>query len=250
MSVLDLASMFDVDWMKGQSAGIFTLKNATPDDVIKELHAVFQEENQGKGLVRFQAINRLNAILAVTTKTKMLDEVETWVGRLDRGGSEGDNFYVYRVENGRAKDLAELLMAAFNGGGGTVRGAEESEVSPTESATRSTTTSMGSTGTARARSERRRGRHQRHAGRRNRHVEGLRRRRTSSPLRAASLVGIRRLVVRHRTGDRAGPHRPRRAQQQASHQGFGQGPAPDSQASCAAIDQPPLQVLSMPRSPR
>ena len=54
-SVLDLASMFDVDWMKGQSAGIFTLKNATPEDVIKELHTVFQEENQGKGLVRFQA---------------------------------------------------------------------------------------------------------------------------------------------------------------------------------------------------
>ena len=136
--------MFDVDWMKGQSAGIFTLKNATPDDVIKELHAVFQEENQGKGLVRFQVINRLNAILAVTTKTKLLDEVETWVGRLDRGGSEGDNFYVYRVENGRAKDLSEILMAAFNGGGGSVRGAEESEVSPTELATRNATTSIGS----------------------------------------------------------------------------------------------------------
>jgi general secretion pathway protein D len=144
-SVIDLAVMFDVDWMKGQSAGIFTLKNATPEDVIKELHAVFQEENQGKGLVRFQSISRLNAILAVTTKTKMLDEVETWIGRLDRGGSEGENYYVYRVENGRAKDLAELLMAAFNGGGGTIRGAEESEVSPTESATRTTTTSMSGT---------------------------------------------------------------------------------------------------------
>ena len=48
-SVLDLARMFDVDWMRGQSAGIYTLKNATPDDVIKELHTVFQEEARAKG---------------------------------------------------------------------------------------------------------------------------------------------------------------------------------------------------------
>ena len=142
-SMLDLAMMFDVDWMRGQSVGIYTLKNATPDDVIKELQTVFQQEAQGKGLVRFQAISRLNAILALTTKSQLLANVETWIQRLDRGGSEGDNFYVYRVENGRAKDLASILMAAFNGGSGTVRGAEENEVSPTEFAARVETTSAG-----------------------------------------------------------------------------------------------------------
>lgn len=133
-AVLDLASMFDVDWMRGQSAGIYTLKNSAPDEVIKELQNVFQEEKQGKGVVRFQAINRLNAILALTTNSDMLEDIEGWIGRLDRGGAEGDNFYVYRVENGRAKDLAALIMAAFNGG--SVRGAEEAEVAPTSAVAR------------------------------------------------------------------------------------------------------------------
>lgn len=144
-AVLDLASMFDVDWMRGQSAGIYTLKNSAPDEVIKELQNVFQEEKQGKGVVRFQAINRLNAILALTTNSDMLEDIETWVGRLDRGGVEGDNFYVYRVENGRAKDLAALIMAAFNGGSG--RGAEEAEVAPTSAVARiSTSTGAGGGG--------------------------------------------------------------------------------------------------------
>jgi general secretion pathway protein D len=134
--LVDIVSMFDVDWMKGQSAGIYTLKNAAPEDVLKELQQVFQADSQGKGLVKFQPIARLNAILVVTQKAKMLDEIEEWVSRLDRGGSEGDNFYVYRVENGRAKDLADLLMASFNGGGGGSRPPEEKEVAPTLAASR------------------------------------------------------------------------------------------------------------------
>ena len=61
--------MFDVDWMKGQSAGLYTLRNAAPDEVIKELQQVFQAEEQGKGLIRFQAINRLNAVLVLSTRS-------------------------------------------------------------------------------------------------------------------------------------------------------------------------------------
>jgi len=135
-SLLEIVSMFDVDWMKGQSAGLFTLKNSAPDELIKELRHVFDADGQGKGLVRFQSITRLNAILAVTSKSKLLEEVETWVTRLDRGSSEGENYYVYRVENGQAKDLRDILMAAFTGQGATVRAAEETEVAPTESASR------------------------------------------------------------------------------------------------------------------
>ncbi len=139
-SLLEIVSMFDVDWMKGQSAGIYTLKNSAPEDVIKELQHVFQADSQGKGLVRFQAITRLNAILVLTQKAHLLDDMDDWVSRLDRNGSEGENFYVYRVENGRAKDLAALLTSAFNGGSsGGSRPPEETSVAPTLAASRATT---------------------------------------------------------------------------------------------------------------
>lgn len=146
-ALLDLAQTFDVDWMVGQSSAIFTLANSSPEEVIKELREVFQADQQGKGLVRFQAIRRLNAILVLTSKSDLLPEVETWVMRLDRGGAEAEGFYVYRVENGRAKDLADLLTASFGGGTGmSGRPAEEREVAPTESASTMGSFSGGSNG--------------------------------------------------------------------------------------------------------
>lgn len=145
-TLLGLAQTFDVDWMVGQSSAIFTLANASPEEVIKELQQVFQVDQQGKGLVRFQPIRRLNAIMVLTQKSEILTEVESWVMRLDRGGAEADGFYVYRVENGRAKDLADLLTASFGGGTGAGRAAEEREVAPTESA--STVSSFSNGGAA------------------------------------------------------------------------------------------------------
>ena len=151
-SVVDIIAMFDVDWMKGQSAGIFKLSNASPDDVIKELHQVFQLDRQGKGMVRFQPVARLNAILVLAPRFQTIDKVGQWIARLDHSGADDNNYYVYRVENGRAKDLAQLIMAAFSGSGGTGRGPEEKEVSPNLSASRTASSSasgsLGSSGSS------------------------------------------------------------------------------------------------------
>jgi general secretion pathway protein D len=142
-SVIDIISMFDVDWMKGQSAGLFKLNNAQPDDVIRELQQVFQANRQGRGMVKFQPIARLNAILVLAPRSQMIDKAADWISRLDHGGADDDNYYVYRVENGRARDLSRLLMAAFSGSsGGGGRGAEEKEVAPTLGASR-TSSSTG-----------------------------------------------------------------------------------------------------------
>jgi general secretion pathway protein D len=147
-SLVEIVSMFDVDWMKGQSAAIVTLMNSAPGDIIKELQQVFQADGQGKGLVRFQPIDRMNAILVLTQKSQLLNDVETWVERLDRSGTEGESYYVYRVENGRAKDLADILTSAFATGGGTVRAAEESEVAPGQAAVRMESPPNGEEGAA------------------------------------------------------------------------------------------------------
>jgi general secretion pathway protein D len=87
-------------------------------------------------LIRFQPIARLNAILVLTQKAELLDKAEEWVMRLDRTSTEGDDFYVYRVENGKARDLAQVLNASFGGGGGggLSRQAEEAEVGPNHAA--------------------------------------------------------------------------------------------------------------------
>ena len=134
-SLVEVARMFDVDWMVGQSAGIYTLRNSSPAEVIAELEQVFRLEGQGKGLVRFKQIRRLNAVLALTDKSSLLDEIDKWVSRLDREGVMGDSYFVYRVENAKAKELADLLNATFGGTDGGFREAEEDAVSPAEAAT-------------------------------------------------------------------------------------------------------------------
>ncbi len=143
-ALLEIVYSFDVDWMKGQSAGIFTLENAGPDEVIPQLQQVFQTDGRGKGSITFQALSRLNGILVLTQKAKLLKQAGDWISRLDDGGPEAENYYVYRVENGRAADLAQLLMATFTGKGLATRGAEE-EVSPGQGANK-TQTSVGSGG--------------------------------------------------------------------------------------------------------
>ncbi len=138
-AVISIARTFDVDWMRGQSAGIYVLKNASPSDLIPELRQIFKAKGPGKGVIQFRNIDRLNAVLALTRKAKLLDRVEKWIRRLDRTNFEAENVFVYRVENGKAKDLAEILNNIFGGGSSsssTVRSAEENEVTPNQSASR------------------------------------------------------------------------------------------------------------------
>ena len=40
----EIVAMFDVDWMRGQSAGIYTLQNVSPAEMIRDLHRIFEIE--------------------------------------------------------------------------------------------------------------------------------------------------------------------------------------------------------------
>lgn len=112
-----LLALFDVDWMRDKSFGLFPLANARAENVSAELAKIFGEPGKkaGAGVIEFLPIQRLNAILVITPQESYLDQVRVWVERLDRG-IEGDQrqLYVYFVQNGRAKDLAEVVGKALS----------------------------------------------------------------------------------------------------------------------------------------
>jgi general secretion pathway protein D len=115
-SLRDLVSIFDVDSMRGMSFGLFPLEHATAPDVAQELEQVFGAAEAGAlaDVVRFVPIERLNAVLMVSSQPTYLDEAETWIGRLDRtGDGEEPQIYVYPVQNARASNLAEVLSETF-----------------------------------------------------------------------------------------------------------------------------------------
>ena len=74
-AALDVIASFDVEWLRNQSVGIYPLKSTAPETMIRELERVFEtgEDGRGQGVIRFQPISRMNAVMVVTRNPKVLE---------------------------------------------------------------------------------------------------------------------------------------------------------------------------------
>lgn len=116
--LLETIRMFDIDRMKGMSVALFTPNFVDAKTLGEELTELLAEPENGlmAGLVRFVTIDRLNGLMVVTPRPEYLAQVRTWVNRLDREtGYAGNRLFIYRVQNGKATELAELLNQLFEG---------------------------------------------------------------------------------------------------------------------------------------
>src|SRR5581483_8824123 len=131
-SLMEVAMSFDVDWLKGQSAGIYPLTHTTPDEMIAELTQAMQADQSDlmSKMVRFQPIHRMNAVLVLSRQSGYLQQAATWIRRLDRSTAAGQSLYVYRVEYGKAQDLAALLGDTLGISSGSASRTRRSEVAP------------------------------------------------------------------------------------------------------------------------
>jgi general secretion pathway protein D len=132
-SALDLIATFDVEWMRNQSVGVYPLKSTSPETMITELERIFESSDGGigQGVVRFQPISRMNAVMAVTRNPKLLTETTQWVQRLDRSDTTGTTLRTYRLKNGNAVKVAKILNDIFVGSrSGTTSDAQASQLAP------------------------------------------------------------------------------------------------------------------------
>ncbi len=116
VNMLDVVSIFDVDWLAGMSVALVPLQAAEPKALLEDLRQVFGDAQDGPlaGVVRFQPIERLNSILVMTTRPEYLEKARSWIDRLDGGVEGGERtLHVYSVQNGRAADLADVLNQIF-----------------------------------------------------------------------------------------------------------------------------------------
>jgi general secretion pathway protein D len=117
--LLDTVELFDVDWLSGYSVGLFPIKSADVKTLVGEMEKIFGPSATGplSGIVRVIPIERLNALLVVTTQPRYLELAKSWVDRLDTmgGTSGGTRFFVYYVKNGKAENLAQLIGDLFSG---------------------------------------------------------------------------------------------------------------------------------------
>ena len=120
--VLGIIETLDTDVFKEVKFQLFALKNSKAEDVAKELEQIFgalevpTKTGRGGG-ASFIPIPRINAILVISSLPRLLLEVETWLQQLDQVIAEEEiKTYVYFVENGTAKDLADILNQLFGEG--------------------------------------------------------------------------------------------------------------------------------------
>jgi general secretion pathway protein D len=117
-AAVDTAMSFDVDWMRGQSIGIFPVTNSAPEPLIAELEKIMDSGDSGlsASVIKFQAVSRLNAILVVSRKPALLKAAATWIRRLDHADPTRTSVHVYRVKYGDARQIARVLTDMFIGG--------------------------------------------------------------------------------------------------------------------------------------
>ena len=117
-TAVDTAMSFDVDWMRGQSVGIYPLSNSAPEPIITELEKIMDSGESGlsQSVVKFQPMSRLNAILVVSRKPALLRTAATWIRRLDHADTARTSVHVYRVKYGEARQIARVLTDMFIGG--------------------------------------------------------------------------------------------------------------------------------------
>jgi general secretion pathway protein D len=158
---LDIVSTFDVDLLKGMSVGVFALKHISTREVEMALRLIsggsaaapapattaapgvaaassaqLTAGSPFYGALRIIPIEQINSVMVVTPRAAYLDEARRWIEKLDQpgGNSPEAQLFVYSVQNGNAKHLADVLNGLFG--------------SATPSATSSTSAQPASTGVA------------------------------------------------------------------------------------------------------
>lgn len=118
-TLLETISVFDVDWMKGLSVGVFRLENTSVGDLANQLDSLLGDKAESPlaGLFRIVPVESTNSLMVVTHQARYLEEIRKWIERLDAAGNRGDvaeQLFVYRVKHGSANNLASVIGELYS----------------------------------------------------------------------------------------------------------------------------------------
>jgi general secretion pathway protein D len=144
-AALDMVANFDVEWLQNQSVGLYPLKSTEPETMVKELERVFETKDggRGQGVIQFQPITRMNAVMAVAKSAKVLERATQWVRRLDRLDANATTVRTYRLKYGVSTQVAKVLNDLFLGRS-TASNSPASQVAPGTTAGKSRIDSLDS----------------------------------------------------------------------------------------------------------
>lgn len=137
-NALRTLNMLDVDVLSGMSFGIYELANLDAELLIDRIRQMTEHPELGAlaNSARLVPLTEINSIMVVAPNKNQLGTVSTWIKRLDQLGVDqndeqaGSQLYVYSVENGEAKVIAELLGQIFGSSGTSSTKSTSGSVAP------------------------------------------------------------------------------------------------------------------------
>lgn len=114
-SAREILRQFDVDWLRNTSFALYIPQRTDSRLIVPTLEKLINAaDSPTHGMVRLITMEQLNGILAISTQPQYLRDIQRWVEVLDREGESNERrIFVYRVQNGRARDLVRTINAAF-----------------------------------------------------------------------------------------------------------------------------------------
>ena len=116
-----LVELFDADAFRAAGVKMFPLKFLDPEEMAKTLENIFGALDFGaKGGkpsgINFVPLERMNTLLVVTASPKTMENIERWIGELDKeSSSTSRTVYMYRVKHGRVEDVMPIMDKLFPG---------------------------------------------------------------------------------------------------------------------------------------
>ena len=114
--LLELVNIFDADVFQNKRVQLYPVKNNRAKSLASDLERIFAAYalSQKESAIRFVPIDRINAILVVSPSPTSFVEVEKWIQKLDLPGENMSvKNYVYKVQNGLAKNIAGMLSQIY-----------------------------------------------------------------------------------------------------------------------------------------
>lgn len=110
--IQQLVALFDVDWMRGMSVGIYPVNASDPEVLGREIEALLGLDKDGplKGSVRIVPNRRLSAVMVIATRAAHLEQARKWIHNLDKVAARTEEqVFAYKVKNRIASELAAVL---------------------------------------------------------------------------------------------------------------------------------------------
>jgi general secretion pathway protein D len=115
-TLVGLIRAFDIDILAGQSYALFPVGDSEPAKRASEFERVLQAQTEGAlgGIVRVVPMDRVNAVLVVSSQPRYIDAARRFfrlTNQLEDATARA--WHVYYVQNGQSADLESLLQRAF-----------------------------------------------------------------------------------------------------------------------------------------